>query len=221
MFLGHHAAGLALSRTAPRVSLGWWIAAALWLDLLWAPLVALGLESVVIRPGATVVTPLVFENYPISHSLVAAVAWAFLAGAVGWVRTRRPIVSLALAAGVLSHWALDAVSHAPDLPLWPGGPVVGLGLWNSRPATILLEGGFFGFAAWDYLRRTTPASRFGRYGAWSYVGFVALIGVGSWFGPPPPNVGAILATGFAAWLFPLWAWSFDRTRQAKSSVTGA
>lgn len=167
------------------------------------------------------VTPLVSESYPFSHSLAAATMWALLAAAAGWAFTRQKRASLALAAAVLSHWALDAVSHAPDLPLWPEGPVVGLGLWNSRPATVLLEGGFFGLAACDYLRRTTPASRFGRYGAWSYLAFVALIGVGSWFGPPPPDVDAILAAGFAAWLFPVWAWGFGRARQAKSSSTGA
>ncbi len=201
--------------------MGWWIGAALWLDLLWTPLVSLSLERVAIRPGATVVTPLSFEHYPVSHSLVATVAWSLLAATAGWVFTRRPLTSIALAGAVLSHWALDAVSHAPDLPLWPGGPVIGLGLWNSRTATVLLEGGFFGLAAVDYLRRTQPTSRFGRYGTRSYLGVITLIGAGSWFGPPPPDVGAVLAAGFAAWLFPLWAWGFDRARQENSSFTGA
>ena len=221
MFLGHHAAGLALSRTAPRVSLGWWIGAALWLDLLWAPLLALRVERVAIEPGASVVTPLTFLHYPWSHSLVAAAGWALLAAAGGRLLFRRWRVAAALAGAVLSHWALDAVSHAPDLPLWPGGPLVGLGLWNSLPATILLEGGLFVFAAALYLRGTTPESRFGRYGAWSYLAFVGLIGIGAWFGPPPPDTGAIVWTGLASWLFPLWAWDFDRNRQPNSSSTGA
>ena len=47
------------------------------------------------------------------------------------IRTRcasRVIVVLAL---VVSHWVLDVVTHIPDMPLYPGGPKFGLGLWNS------------------------------------------------------------------------------------------
>ena len=40
---------------------------------------------------------------------------------------------------VLSHWVLDWFTHRPDLQLWPSGPMVGLGLWNSVPGTILVE----------------------------------------------------------------------------------
>ena len=43
------------------------------------------------------------------------------------------------AALVLSHWVLDFASHRPDMPLWPGGPKVGLGLWYSLPATLVVE----------------------------------------------------------------------------------
>ena len=30
----------------------------------------------------------------------------------------------------VSHWVLDWLSHRADLPLYPGGSVYGLGLWN-------------------------------------------------------------------------------------------
>ena len=42
---------------------------------------------------------------------------------------------------MLSHWVLDFVTHAPDMPLWPGpSPRLGLGLWNSIPGTSIVEG---------------------------------------------------------------------------------
>jgi len=37
---------------------------------------------------------------------------------------------------VVSHWVLDWLVHRPDLPLYPGGPKVGLGLWNHPFAEI-------------------------------------------------------------------------------------
>ena len=69
MFIGHFAVGLGAKRAAPRLSLGVLFAAALFADVLWPVLVALGLERVEILPGATVMTPLDFISYPYSHSL--------------------------------------------------------------------------------------------------------------------------------------------------------
>ena len=45
-----------------------------------------------------------------------------------------------VAAGVVSHWVLDFVVHRSDMPVLPRGPYLGLGLWNSVPATVLLLG---------------------------------------------------------------------------------
>ena len=81
MFLGHYAVAIAAKRAAPRASLGTLIAAAAFLDLVWPVLVLLGLERVVVEPGATAFTPLDFEHYPISHSLVMSVAWGAALGA--------------------------------------------------------------------------------------------------------------------------------------------
>lgn len=53
---------------------------------------------------------------------------------------------------MLSHRVLDFVTHRPDLPLWPGGPLAGLGLGNSVPGTIVVEGGSFAAGTWAYLR---------------------------------------------------------------------
>jgi hypothetical protein len=54
----------------------------------------------------------------------------------------------------LSHWLLDAASHRPDLPVWPsGGPLVGLGLWNSLPWTLAVEVGLFAAGLRVYAHR--------------------------------------------------------------------
>src|SRR5712671_4244163 len=131
MFIGHYAVGFAAKRAAPNASLGPLMAAPVLLDLLWPIFLLLGWEHVRIDPGNTAFTPLAFDSYPISHSLLMAVVWAV----VFVLLTRRVSTrqaSLWIALAVVSHWVLDWITHGPDLPLLPRlGPKVGLGLWNS------------------------------------------------------------------------------------------
>jgi hypothetical protein len=139
MFIGHWAVGLASKRVAPRASLGVLMAAPNLLDLLWPIFLLLGSEQVRIDPGNTPFTPLDFVSYPISHSLLTACGWGALFGLVYWAVTRSDRGAVVIGLSVVSHWVLDYVTHRPDLPLWPGGPRVGLGLWNSVPATVAVE----------------------------------------------------------------------------------
>jgi hypothetical protein len=44
-----------------------------------------------------------------------------------------------LGAAVLSHWLLDLVVHARDLPLYDNTMKMGFGLWNYRALTFLPE----------------------------------------------------------------------------------
>src|SRR4051794_13632030 len=71
VFIGHFGLAFGAKRAAHRASLGTLFIAAQFIDLLWPTLLLLGLERVRIAPGITRVTPLDFEYYPISHSLVA------------------------------------------------------------------------------------------------------------------------------------------------------
>jgi membrane-bound metal-dependent hydrolase YbcI (DUF457 family) len=213
MFIGHIAVGLAAKRLAPKTSLGLLVAAPVALDLLWPVLLLAGVERVRIDPGNTAFTPLAFAYYPWSHSMLMALVWSALAGAGYWLWRRYRAGALVLAAGVFSHWVLDAVSHRPDLPLYPGGATrVGLGLWNSVPATLVVECGIFAAGVWLYARATKPTDRKGTYGFWAFVGFLAALYAMDAFGPPPPSVRAIGFAGLALWLLPLWAWWFDAHR---------
>src|SRR5512146_2731302 len=153
MFIGHSAVAFAAKRAAPRVSLGVLVGAASLLDLLWPVFLLLGWETVRIEPGNTAVAPLAFVRYPFSHSLVAAAGWSALVGLAYWGATRYRSGAVVVGLVALSHWYLDAIVHRPDLPLYPGSTLeVGLGLWNSVPATLLLEGLMFAGGVWLYAR---------------------------------------------------------------------
>lgn len=215
MFIAHFGAGLAAKALAPRVSLGTLFLAAQFIDLLWPTLLLLGLEQVRIVSGATVVTPLVFESYPISHSLLAVVGWAVLLGAshYGLKRDIRSAAILGLL--VVSHWLLDMIVHQPDLPLYPGSATLaGLNAWSSLPLTLLLEGALFAAGVWLYARATRAADALGRWGFYGLVAFLVLIYAGNLFGEPPPSALAIAWVGQAQWLLVLWAYWLDGHRHA-------
>jgi hypothetical protein len=82
MFIGHFGVALAGKRAAPRTSLGTLILAAEFLDLLWPVFLLFGIEHVEFAPGITRVSPMNFTDYPISHSLLMALVWSLLVGAI-------------------------------------------------------------------------------------------------------------------------------------------
>lgn len=216
MFVGHFGVGLGLKRWAPVVSLGTLFLAAQWVDLLWPTLLVLGVEQVEIEPGITRMAPLDFVHYPYTHSLVAALVWAGLFALIYGLLTRSRRLAVICAIGVASHWGLDLLVHRPDLPLVPGGgPMLGLGGWNSVWATVVLEFAFFGGGLWLYLKSTTARDGVGKWGLVGLVVFLLVIEVGNLAGPPPPSVSAIAVMGHAQWLLVLWGWWVDRHRSAR------
>lgn len=74
MFIGHYALAFGAKKVAPSVSLGMTFLACQFADMLWPIFLGLGLETVAIEPGNTLVTPLNFVSYPYSHSLVMLLA---------------------------------------------------------------------------------------------------------------------------------------------------
>lgn len=218
MFLGHYGVALAAKKVAPRVSLGTLFLSTQLADLLWPVFLLLGLEHVRIDPGNTVVTHLDFYDYPITHSLVGGLAWSVLFGVVYYLLRRYPRGAWVVGAGVISHWVLDFLVHRPDLPLIPGGTArVGLGLWNSLPATLVLEFGILLAGFIVYSRATAPLDRTGRYALWGLVAVLAVIYVANLAGPPPPSEKALAVVALAAWIFVPWGYWIDRHRRAAAA----
>jgi hypothetical protein len=219
VFLGHFGVGFGAKAAAPKTSLGTLFLAAQFVDLLWPTFLLVGLETVEIAPGITTVTPLDFTNYPITHSLVAALLWASLFAAAYYLLRRYPKGAWICGAAVLSHWLLDLLTHRPDLPLAPGTEArAGLGLWNSLPATLVVEFAIFAIGVWLYLRSTRALDRSGSVALWSLVGFLLFIYLSNIFGPPPPSTAAIAWVGQTQWLLVIWAFWIDRHRAADTAT---
>jgi membrane-bound metal-dependent hydrolase YbcI (DUF457 family) len=213
MFAGHFAVALGAKRASPRTPLGALVGAAIALDLIWPLLLLAGVERVRIDPGNTAFTPLAFDHYPWSHSLLMAVVWGGVAAALVFSRLRSWRPAFVVGAVVVSHWVLDFVTHRPDLPIWPGGTRVGLGLWNSITGTLVVEGLFFAGAVFAYATAFPARDATGRWAFRIVIALLAMIWVTQPWSPPPPSTTAIAVVGVSMWLFPMWGAWIDRHRR--------
>jgi hypothetical protein len=214
MFLGHFAVGFAAKRIEPRMSLALLLAAPQWLDLVWPIFVLAGIERVEVEPGNTAFTPLAFTHYPWSHSFAMTLVWASVFGGIvlasGGSRRAAWVSSVLVA----SHWVLDVVSHRPDMPIWPGGPEIGFGLWHTVSGTIAVELSLYAVGIALYVRATQATDR---VGTWALVGLIAFLFVtylGAAFGPPPPSAKAVTVSALALWVIPVWGLWIERHRVA-------
>jgi hypothetical protein len=209
VFVGHYGVSFAAKRAAPSLSLAWLFLAVQGLDILFACLVLAGVEHLRIVPGFTAYNPYELYDMPISHSLLGALVWAFLASLAARA-TRLPWKPAALiGVAVFSHFVLDVPMHTPDLPLaWHGTPKIGLGLWNHRAVSLALELLTLGAGLLLYVRGRRPLrARF-----WIFVLTLAAVTLSTPFMPPPsgPTEFAVQAL-FAYVVLALWAGWVDKS----------
>lgn len=211
MFVGHLALAYAAKRVQPSTNVGWYVAAVTTADLLWPVFLLLGVERVRIDPGNTAFTPFAFDAYPWSHSLVMLIAWGFVLMAIARRAGVDRRAAWLLVPLVVSHWVLDFVTHAPDMPLWPGAsPKFGLALWDSVPGTFAVEGAIWAVALALYLQGRRARSWQARLGFWSFVAVTTVMWAAGPFGPPPPSVRALAWFALIGWLTIPWAGLADR-----------
>lgn len=175
MFIGHFAVGFGARKYAPRANLAALLAAALFLDILWPIFVLAGWERVRIDPGNTRFTPLDFVRYPWSHSLLMALVWATAFALIFYGIRRYRLGAVVIWIGVVSHWVLDWISHRPDMPLYPGGPKLGLGLWNSVSGTMIVEVAMLAAGVYLYIHATRASDPSGQYLLAAFVGLLLIL----------------------------------------------
>jgi len=214
MFVGHFAVAFVSKRLELKLSLGTLTAAAMFPDLLWPIFTIAGIEYQ---------TPVMANNSfnaPISHSLLTVVIWAALFSGTYflWRRFRDhqsyTRASVILFATVLSHWFLDFLSHKHVLV--PGAQsYLGLELWQSFSATLIVEGGFWLLAIILYVRATRARNRAGLYVFWMVVAFLTLVWITNIRkGPPPP--GAVIGSLIFFLLMVGWAYWMNRVRPVQA-----
>lgn len=199
MFAGHVGAAMAIGRAERRVNLGVLVFAAVFLDFVLWLLVLLGWESVTIPANFNATHQPEFV-FPYSHGLLASIGWSVLAGAATFLwypRLNRAKLRAAalVAAAVFSHWLLDALVHAPELPLAGAKSAkAGFWLWQDMPVALAVEA-FIALAGLYLFVSSASLSRAKRL--WLSALSVLVVGftvVGMTVAPPPPSVVAMAAS---------------------------
>lgn len=213
MFVGHYAAALAAKTVQPKAPLWTYVLGAQLVDVAWGGLVLAGVEKMGLDkalPGS----PLVLSHMPYTHSLPAAVIWAVAAGlAAGWLLKLPRAAAVAVGLVVLSHWGLDFLVHRPDLPLWFGGPKVGLGWWDHPVQEQVLEMGLLAIAAtaWGWRRGLQGHS------GWTtplFVGFLVVLQLISILAPPTGGAPQMAISSLSAYLLAvMFAWLMDQSER--------
>lgn len=216
MIAGHAGLALAARSQYRDIPLGTLMTAAFALDLIWPVLILTGIEQVAIDPASTSFTPLVFTSIPWSHSLVMTLVWGVAAAWLVRARGYRAEAGMLVGLLVVSHWVLDAIVHMSDLPLWPSqtAPLAGLGVWNSIPATLAVEGVLFALGVALYWRRTVARDWKGASGFWAMIIVIGIVWGVSPLMPPPATSTAVAFGALVLWVIPFWAaWcDFHRDR---------
>jgi hypothetical protein len=199
MFAGHVGAALLLGKAEPRVSLATFVFAALLLDVvLWASIL-LGWESVTIPENFATTHQPAFV-FPYSHGLATSIAWSVLAAAAVFLVALRGQAGRARACSlvglaVFSHWLLDALVHAPELPLsGVSSTKLGLGLWNQLPLALGVEA-LLVVAGLALFLAGSPLSRARRLGLGAFVLLILAFTItGMTLAPPPPSAAAMASS---------------------------
>lgn len=172
MFLGHFAMGVATKPAAPSIPVWMLFLAPQFMDVLFIPLVALGVEGYEPGPYGHDVLDATY-----THSLVGAL---LIAGAAYWLGDRywrEARGGLVLGGLSFSHWIVDLFVHHQDMPLLPGNlggfPMLGFGLWDHEYAVFGTEVALavvgVGLYGW-WAATTRPSPRW-------YVGPVVIAGL--------------------------------------------
>ena len=138
MFIGHFALGVATKKIAPTLPIWILLLAPQFMDLMFMPLVALGIEGYELGAYGHDTLDALY-----THSLVGAAVIAALAYWIGNKFWRDSNGGLILAALSFSHCIIDLFVHHQDMAILPGNlgdlPLLGFGLWNFEYSVFAIE----------------------------------------------------------------------------------
>lgn len=205
MFVGHYAPAFAAKAARPAPSLGAAMIAVQLLDFGWAGLILAGVERGRIEPGFLALSPLRLDYMPYTHSLPAALLWALGAALVYRMLDRRAgwVGAALIGACVFSHWILDVLVHAADMPLWGDSAKIGFSLWDNIPVGVALELGGCAAGVALYVSATQPKGLWGRIGPWFLLAVLIASSVYNWTAAPPARIEEVATSGLIA--YPLLA----------------
>ncbi len=203
MFIGHYGPAFAAKAVVKTVPLWVLFVAAQWVDFLWAGFILAGIEKMRLITNFLGLSPLDLYYMPYSHGLPSAVLLSLLIGGVvaAFFPNNRTAIVVAVALAAFSHWLLDLIVHAPDLPLIFNEMKVGFALWGYPYISVPTEIGFMFAGLWLYDRHVPSATRTGTIALWVFGFAMAALQVqNTFFGEHPSTPEAFAQLALVAYV---------------------
>ena len=210
MFIGHYAVGFALKKRSREVPLWLLFLSVQFVDILAFLFVLLGIEQIAYNPSPNPFLRTILEYVPFSHSLFANALLSLVVLLTFW-KFKTKEWGITLSVGVFSHWFIDALVHAGDMPLFHDSLKVGFGLWQFPWIAYLLELSVFVLAGYYLLRVYNKMKR--------HIILIILLSIGfsSMFFAPEKEATPALASLVSLSLYAIFAslayWSEREVRQ--------
>ena len=152
--IDHAATALLIKRRYPSVSLVPILISVQAMELAWVALNYLGIERTTTETTVRSVADIHLAYMPYSHSVGTPILAALIAWLIIEKGFHRAMLGRAVAIGILSHLALDLLTHAHDIVLWPGfdSLKLGLGLYSSAPIVAFIIEFVYGIFCWAVYR---------------------------------------------------------------------
>ena len=138
MFIGHYAAGFVLKKKSSEIPLWLLFVSVQFVDILAFLFILVGIEKISYNPDSNPFLRTILEYVPYSHSLVANALLSLIVFVI-FCKFKNKVWGSVLSIGVLSHWFIDAVVHADDMPLFHDSYKIGFGLWHLPIAAFVME----------------------------------------------------------------------------------
>jgi membrane-bound metal-dependent hydrolase YbcI (DUF457 family) len=151
--INHAATALIIKRAFPGVPIPWILLSVQFVELIWVILNFIGVEKTRTRSTVHYVGDITLEYMPYSHSVASMLGIAILSWFIIDKGFNSSELALAFSLGVVSHLALDLITHAKDIQLAPqvSEPKFGLGLYSNFPIpAFFLEIGYGVLCWWIY-----------------------------------------------------------------------
>jgi hypothetical protein len=158
MIAGHFGLAAAVKGQEPQMPLWPLMLATVWLDVLFVPLLVLGVETIAVAEGEEAGYGHAIIHADYTHSLLGAL---LISALFGWVAARRwgHRAGWILGGVSFSHWLLDLLFHRADMPWLPANwgdlPRLGLGLWRQPALSATIEAALVVLGTWLYWRAVT------------------------------------------------------------------
>ena len=198
MFIGHYAVGFVLKKKSTDIPLWLLFVSVQFVDILAFLFILLGIERITYNPSTNPFLRTMLEYVPYSHSLFANALLSLVVFLIFW-KFKNKEWGITLSVGVFSHWFIDTLVHAGDMPLFHDRLKVGLGLWQFSWVAYLLELSVFLLAGYYLLRNYKKMKR--------HVILLVILSVGfsSMFFAPEAKVSSDVASITSLSLYAIFA----------------